>query len=170
MSNYSTVGESGRVDDVRPAGERGLSGILFGTRPEIAPLIARLTIGAVMFPHGTQKLFGWFSGYGFNATLNAFTQSMHIPKPLAALAILTEGIAPILLILGLLSRVAALGIIGIMLGAIMIVHAPNGFFMNWFGNQKGEGYEYHLLVIGLCLIVVLRGGGLFSADRAIIRR
>jgi putative oxidoreductase len=143
---------------------------LFKTNDRIAPLIARLTLGLVMFPHGAQKVLGWYGGYGFSGTLHFFTQQMHIPALLAFLAIAAEFAGSLGLITGLFSRVAALGIATNMIVAIEMVHKANGFFMNWYGNQKGEGYEYHLLVIGLALIVLIHGAGKLSLDTLVARR
>ncbi len=139
--------------------------LLARTTDSSAPLIARLALGIVMFPHGAQKVPGWFGGYGFTGTMNAFTQHMHIPAPLAFLAIMAEFAGSLGLIIGCLSRVAAFGLAVNMVVAIATVHAANGFFMNWLGNQKGEGFEYHLLAIGLALVVMLHGGGRWSLDR-----
>src|ERR1700739_5033896 len=143
--------------------------LLCKTNDSFAPVIARLTLGIVMFPHGAQKVLGWFGGYGFNGTMNFFTQQLHIPAPLAFLAIATEFAGSICLILGFLSRLAALCMGIEMVVAIAKVHAVNGFFMNGYGKQKGEGYEYHLLVIGLALIVLFYGAGKVSLDRLISR-
>jgi putative oxidoreductase len=138
---------------------------LLKTDNHSAQLIARLTLAAVMFPHGAQKALGWFGGYGFSGTMNFFTQQMHVPAPLAFLAIAAEFAGSIGLLVGCLSRVAAFGIATNMAVAILTVHAANGFFMNWYGNQKGEGFEYHLLVLGLALTVIISGGGKWSIDR-----
>ena len=143
---------------------------LLATGDELAPLIARLTLAAVMFPHGAQKVLGWFGGYGFAGTYQAFTEQMHIPAPFALLAIAAELLGPIGLALGLLGRVAALGIASVMAVAILMVHGQFGFFMNWFGGQKGEGFEYHILALGLALIVMVRGSGALSVDRALAPR
>ncbi len=143
--------------------------LLCKTSNSFAPLLARLTLGLVMFPHGAQKTLGWFGGYGFSGTMNSFTQQMHIPAPLAFLAIAAEFAGSIGLILGCFSRVAAFGIATNMVVAILTVHAANGFFMNWFGAQKGEGFEYHLLAIGLAFIVFIYGAGKFSLDALISR-
>ena len=142
---------------------------LFQTNQSFAPLIARLALGVVMFPHGAQKMLGWFGGHGFSATMHAFTTMMHIPVVFAFLAILAEFAGSLGLITGLLSRISALGIGVNMVVAIVKVHAANGFFMNWSGHQKGEGIEYHLLAIGLALIVLLYGGGKWSLDRLIAK-
>lgn len=141
--------------------------LLFKTNNSTAPLIARLMLGLVMFPHGAQKTLGWFGGYGFSGTMNFFTDTMHIPAALAFLAILAEFAGSLGLIAGLFSRVAAFGITSVMTVAILSSHAANGFFMNWYGNQKGEGFEYHLLAIGLALIVLIHGGGKASLDSVI---
>ncbi len=140
------------------------------THRRFAPLAARLTLGLVMFPHGAQKALGWFGGYGFSGTMGFFTQSMHLPAPLAFLAIAAEFLGSLGLIVGLFSRLAALGIAANMVVAILTVHAANGFFMNWAGNQKGEGFEYHLLALGLALIVMVQGAGAASLDGLIAPR
>src|SRR5690242_17746516 len=126
--------------------------------------VLRLTLGVVFFAHGAQKMLGWFGGYGYSGTMHFFTSS-GIPAPLAFLAIAAEFFGGLGLILGLLGRVAALGITVNMLVAIAAVHAKVGFFMNWAGNQKGEGFEYHLLAIAIGLAVILRGSGALSLDR-----
>ena len=140
---------------------------ILSTHGGIAALIARLTLGLVMFPHGAQKMLGWFGGYGFTGTMGFFTGMMHIPALFALLAILAEFLGSLGLIVGLFSRVAALGIAVNMVVAILMVHSANGFFMNWFGKQAGEGFEYHLLAIGLALIVLIQGGGAVSLDQVI---
>jgi putative oxidoreductase len=144
--------------------------LLLKTTDDVAPLLARLTLGLVMFPHGAQKMLGWFGGYGFSGTMGFFTGTMHIPALLAFLAILAEFAGSIALIIGGLSRVAAFGIAAVMTVAIVTTHFANGFFMNWFGNQKGEGFEYHLLALGLALIVMLCGAGKASLDALIARQ
>lgn len=144
--------------------------LLTRTNDNLAPTVARLTLGLVMFPHGAQKALGWFGGYGFKGTMDFFTGTMHIPAAFAFLAIAAEFAGSIALIAGLFSRVAAFGIAAVMAVAIATVHLGNGFFMNWYGNQKGEGYEYHLLALGLALIVIIHGGGKASLDTLIARR
>jgi putative oxidoreductase len=138
---------------------------IISTQCSIAPLIARLTLGVVMFPHGAQKALGWYGGHGFAGTMGFFTGMMHIPAFLAVLAIAAEFLGSLGLIVGLFSRIAAFGIAVNMVVAILTVHVANGFFMNWMGTQKGEGFEYHLLAIGLALIVMIQGGGAFSLDK-----
>jgi putative oxidoreductase len=142
---------------------------LFRTDDAISTLLLRLTLGAVFFPHGAQKVLGWFGGHGFNGTMGFFTGTLHIPALFAFLAIAAEFAGSIALIVGLGTRVAALGIASTMVVAIAMVHAQFGFFMNWAGVQKGEGYEYHLLAIGIALALMLCGGGKWSLDAAISR-
>jgi putative oxidoreductase len=127
--------------------------------------IVRLTLGLVMFPHGAQKLLGWFGGQGFAATMKGMT-GMGMPAALVILVIAVEFLGSLSLIFGCLGRLSALGYIGLMLGAIFMVHLPNGFFMNWMGHQKGEGFEYHLLVIGIALAILVKGSGSLSIDRS----
>ena len=138
---------------------------LLSTNPDAGTVAARIALGAIMIPHGFQHALGLFGGYGFGGTLAWMTKTLGFPAPLAALAIATELIAPFALVLGLAGRLAALGIIGIMAGAIT-THAPNGFFMNWFGGLPAgvEGFEYHLLAIGLGAVVALNGSGALSVD------
>jgi len=143
---------------------------LFKTNNSFAPTLARITLGLVMFPHGAQKVLGWFGGYGFHGSMNFFTEQMHIPAVFAVLAIAAEFLGSLGLITGFLSRIAALGIAMNMIVAVKMVHAANGFFINWFGNQKGEGYEYHILAVGLALIVIIYGAGKASVDAAIAGR
>jgi putative oxidoreductase len=142
---------------------------LVQTDRALAPAIARVALGAVMLPHGMQKLFGWFGGHGLAATYGFFTTQLGIPGPLAALAIALEIVAPLALLLGAFTRAAALGIIAVMVGAIVVVHLPHGFFMNWEGAKAGEGFEYHLLAIALGLACVIAGGGRASVDRVLMR-
>ncbi len=143
---------------------------LLHTDADPVGLALRLTLGVVMFPHGAQKLLGWFGGPGLQATLDFFSQALGIPAPIALLVVFVEFFGAIALILGVFSRVAALAIGVEMLVAILMVHLPNGFFMNWFGNQAGEGFEYHLLALGLAVAILLKGSGVFSLDRKLEER
>ena len=139
---------------------------LLRTSDELAPAAARLTLGLVLLPHGAPHVVGWFGGYGFHGTLGWMADTLGFPAPLAVLALITEITAPVALVLGLGARVAALGIVGLMLGALS-THVPNGFFMNWFGALPPgqEGFEYHLIAIALAGTVVLQGSGAWSLDR-----
>jgi putative oxidoreductase len=138
---------------------------IYATDDSAATAILRLVLGIVFFAHGAQKMLGWFGGFGFAGTMGFFTGMMHIPAPLAFLAIAAEFFGGIGLILGFLTRIAAFGIGVNMLVAIMTVHHNFGFFMNWTGTQKGEGFEFHLLVLAMVALLMIRGGGAFSIDR-----
>jgi putative oxidoreductase len=140
---------------------------LFQTTDDKVLTVLRLVLGVVFFAHGSQKMLGWFGGYGFKGTMRFFTQAMHIPAVFAFLAIAAEFFGGLGLLLGLLSRIAAFGIAVTMLVAIFMVHLPNGLFMNWTGQQKGEGIEYHLIILAVTLALMIRGAGAFSLDRAV---
>lgn len=140
---------------------------LFQTNDDAALLILRVLLGVVFFPHGMQKLFGWFGGYGFSGTYGFFTGTMGIPAIFAVLAILAEGLGCLGLITGFLTRLSALGIGTNMVAAVLMIHHKFGFFMNWDGKQAGEGIEYHLLVIAIALALIIKGGGKWSVDKAI---
>ncbi len=143
---------------------------VFATEDTWSGLLLRLTLGVVMFPHGAQKLLGWYGGFGFSGTMGFFTEQMHIPSVLAFLVIIAESFGSLGLIVGFLTRVAAAGMVAVMVGAIAMVHWPHGFFMNWFGKQQGEGFEYHVLVIGIGLTLLLIGGGKWSVDGELAKR
>lgn len=140
---------------------------LIKTNDSVGLTILRLLLGIVFLAHGSQKMLGLFGGSGFSATMRMFENGQHIPPVLAFLAIAAEFFGGIGLILGLLSRVAAFGIFVNMVVAIKTVHIHNGFFMNWSGKQAGEGYEYHLLVLGMTAAIMIMGAGAFSLDRLI---
>jgi putative oxidoreductase len=141
---------------------------LLKTDNDLAALIARVALALVIFPHGAQKALGWFGGGGFRTTMDGFAH-MGIPAPLAFLAIVAEFAGSIGLVLGCLSRIAAFGVLCNMVVAAALVSAPHGFFMNWYGDQKGEGFEFHILAAGLALVVLVRGGGAMSVDRLVSR-
>lgn len=143
--------------------------MIFGTQNDYTGLIMRLVLGGVMLPHGLQKVFGMFGGAGLQATMNSFTAKMGLPAPVAVLVILAESAGALGLIFGFCTRLCALGIAMVMGGAIFLVHWQHGFFMNWFGRQAGEGFEYHLLAIGLAVALLLHGGGKWSLDQRIAR-
>jgi putative oxidoreductase len=136
---------------------------LLSTTPDPVVALARIVLGLVILPHGLQKLLGWFGGGGVRGTLAGFA-SMGIPAPLASLAIAAESLGAVALILGLYGRIAALGIAVVMAVAALRVHRPHGFFMNWYGQSKGEGFEFHLLALALALAVIWRGSGAASLD------
>lgn len=128
---------------------------------------ARIVLGVVLFAHGAQKLLGWYGGPGLRNTLQTLTSYVKLPKALAVLVVLLEFFGGLALIVGFFSRLAALGILAVMLGAIATVHYAHGLFTNWAGEKKGHGFEYHLLAIALALVVITKGGGAFSLDHAI---
>lgn len=137
---------------------------LLATRPDGALTLLRIALGTVMFAHGAQKLFGWFGGYGFDGTMGFFTQQMGIPPVFAVLAIVAEFFGALGLIFGFFTRVAAFGIASVLATAMVMVHIPNGFFMNWSGSQAGEGIEFFVLAIPVALTLVWKGAGAFSID------
>jgi len=137
---------------------------LLQTNDDVSMLILRVLLGIVFIPHGMQKLLG------FSGVMQMFTAQLGIPTLFAFLAIMTEILGPVGLITGLLTRVTALAIGVEMAVAVYMIHWQNGFFMNWFGNQKGEGFEYHILVIAIAVVLMIRGGGKWSIDRALSSR
>ena len=142
---------------------------LLKTDNSVATFLVRVALGAVFLPHGAQKVLGWFGGHGFTGTLGFFTGTLGIPTILALLAIAAEFLGAIALLFGLFTRVAAFGIAAVMAVA-MSMHWQHGFFMNWFGNQKGEGIEFHILALVMAIFLVIRGGGALSFDGAISQK
>ena len=138
---------------------------LFYTNPDWIETLIRITLGVVFFAHGAQKLLGWFGGSGLKETMRTMHQFLGLPIPMAFLAIATEFFGGAGLMVGLLSRVAALGIGVTMVVAILMVHGRYGLFLNWFGDRKGHGIEYHLLAIALAAVIIVRGAGAASLDR-----
>lgn len=136
---------------------------LVATGDSFASTVLRLALGFMILPHGLQKTLGWFGGYGFKGTLGYLTGQVGAPWIFALLAILAESVGGLMLIAGFGTRVAALGVGGVMLVAAS-QHWSNGFFMNWFGNQKGEGVEFHLLALGMVVALLILGGGKWSVD------
>ena len=138
---------------------------IFNTNNDFTGLILRLTLGLILLPHGAQKMLGLFGGYGFTRTMGFFTETMHLPWIVGFLVIIIEFIGALALITGFASRIWSALTILLFTGIILTSHLDNGFFMNWFGNQKGEGYEYHLLIIGLALALFVNGSGKYSIDK-----
>lgn len=135
------------------------------TDATLAPVALRLVLAITMFPHGAQKLLGWFGGYGFEGTMGFLTDTIGMPWLAAFGVILIEFFGPIFLLLGLGTRAFGAAFAALMVGAIATVHWTHGFFMNWSGQQQGEGFEYHLLVIAIGVALALTGGGRWSLDR-----
>lgn len=131
-------------------------------------LVARLALGIVLFPHGAQKLLGWFGGYGFQGTMGFLTGAAGLPYIVALLVILIEFFGALFLITGFATRLAALGVIVNFIGVVLTAQLHNGFFMNWYMQpNKGEGLEYFILLFGLAVIALIAGGGKASMDAAI---
>jgi putative oxidoreductase len=140
---------------------------LVHTNNDVAIMVIRIMLGLVFFPHGMQKLTTMFGGYGFTGTMGFFTDKLGVPAVFAFLAIMAEGVGWLGLVTGFLTRIAAFGIGVNMAVAVYLLHWQNGFFMNWFGNQKGEGFEYHLLVIAMVIALIIKGGGALSVDKVL---
>lgn len=142
---------------------------LLATNGDWVLTVARVVLGVAFFVHGSQKLLGWFGGHGLSATIKTFRDQMGIPAPLTYLAIAAEFFGGLGLIIGLLTRVAALGIAITMVVAMLKVHLKFGFLLNWFGDKQGHGVEYHLLAIALAIVIIVHGAGAFSLDRVLYR-
>lgn len=166
-STWTAAGPAGTTGR---ASARGWLHALLATDRSMTALVLRLTLAVVMFPHGAQKMLGWFGGPGFGGEMSILTDAVGLPSVIAFLVIVIEFFGSIGLALGFLSRIAAAGIASVMIGAVLTAHLKFGFFMNWFGNQAGEGFEYHILAIGLALALLVTGSGALSLDRALIGR
>ncbi|MBS4065402.1 DoxX family protein [Lacibacter sp. MH-610] len=142
---------------------------LFKTNNDYTGLLLRFAIGIVLFPHGAQKLLGWYGGYGFTGTMQFFTETVGLPWIIGLLVIVIEFFGSLLVLMGLGSRLAAVMIAFLSVGIIFTSHIQYGFFINWSGNQKGEGYEYFLLLIGLCLALLVNGSGKLSLDKVLAK-
>lgn len=138
---------------------------IFSTSNDWFPLVLRVFLGLVIFPHGAQKLLGWFGGYGFIGTMGFFTDTVGLPWIIGFLIINLEFFGSFALIAGIATRLVTTGFTFLALGIVFTSHIQNGFFMNWFGNQPGEGYEYFLLWIAISISLVLTGGGKYSLDK-----
>jgi len=140
---------------------------MLGTDGDWVITIVRIVLGVVFFAHGAQKALGWFGGAGLLSTVRVFREQLRIPAPLALLSVAAEFLGGLGLIVGLLSRIAALGIAVVMIVALVAVHGKFGFFMNWYGEKQGHGIEYHILVLALALAVMVKGAGAFSLDQVL---
>jgi putative oxidoreductase len=140
---------------------------ILGTNDDWVITIVRVVLGVVFFAHGAQMALGWFGGAGLQSTVRTFRENLHIPAPLALLSVAAEFLGGLGLIVGLLSRIAAFGIAVVMSVALLVVHRKFGFFMNWFGEKQGHGIEYHVLVLALALIVMIKGAGAVSLDQVL---
>jgi putative oxidoreductase len=155
------------ADRYEPNSARRAMHTLLATDRSSLLTLLRITLGAVMLPHGLQKTMGWFGGYGFTGTMGFFA-SIGIPAFFGFLAIAAETAGAVALIAGVTTRIAAFGI-GTTLLVASTMHKANGFFMNWSGQQKGEGVEFHLLGIAIAVALMIGGAGRFSVDRAITK-
>lgn len=144
--------------------------LLFTTNDSYAPTILRLLLGTVLFAHGAQKLLGWFGGYGFEGTMGFFTGTVGLPWIVGFLVIVIEFFGSLSLLLGFATRLWSISMIFLFVGIMVTSHLSNGFFMNWYGSQKGEGIEYFLLSIGMALSLVVSGAGKLSIDRLLFRK
>ena len=142
---------------------------LLATDAGLAAPLLRFFLALAMFPHGAQKLLGWFGGYGLEGTLGFMTEQIGLPWIVALSVVLLEFFGPLLLLAGLGTRLVGAAFAAIMVGAIGSVHMSHGFFMNWSGQAAGEGFEYHLLVIALGLTLMITGAGRWSLDGKLTR-
>jgi putative oxidoreductase len=142
---------------------------LLDTRHDTTLLFQRLVLALVIGAHGVQKAFGWFGGFGFEGTMRFFTETLGVPAIFGLLIILGETLGVVGLIAGAGTRIAAAGVTASMLGAIALVHWKFGFYMNWGGNLGGEGFELHLLALGLSIPLLVRGGGAYAIDSFVLR-
>lgn len=140
------------------------------TNNQLGPVLVRLALGVVIFALGAQKALGWYGGGGWSGTIGFLTTQLGVPAVIAALVILGEFLGAIALLTGTLTRMAAAGIALIMVGAVLMVHLPHGFFMNWGGTQAGEGFEYGILAIAMALSLIVTGAGRWSVDHALAAR
>jgi putative oxidoreductase len=143
---------------------------LLQTRADWVPTLQRVTLGGVVLGHGMQKALGWFGGGGVSGTVAFFQNALHLPAAVALLVTFSDFVGSLALIAGFMTRVAAVGTGLVMVGAVVTLHASNGFFMNWFGNQAGEGYEFHLLALALVFALVRAGGGRASLDAKLAQK
>lgn len=143
---------------------------IFNTKNDWTGLVARLTIGIVLFPHGAQKMLGAFGGYGFSGTIGFFTDTMNLPWIIGFTVIVIEFFGALSLIFGIAGRIWSALTVILFIGIVFTSHLEHGFFMNWFGNQPGEGYEFHLLMIGLAIATFINGSGKYSIDYFIANR
>ena len=157
--------------DWRPRTQASLWHWIAGTEASASQALLRLTLALVLLPHGAQHLFGAFGGYGFTATVAWMTGPLGIPAPLAVAGILLEFFGPLLLLVGVASRLVGLAL-AVFMATAGSTHLPNGFFMNWLGNLPAgvEGFEYHLLAVSIAVAIAVNGGGSFSVDRRLSRQ
>jgi len=137
---------------------------IIATNNDFTLLLLRISLGIVMMAHGLQKAFGWFGGFGWKNSINYFTGTIGLPVVLAAFVILIESVGAVLLIAGVAARINAFLMIIVIIGAFFADHLQNGFYMNWFGIHKGEGYEFDILFWAIAIMIVIKGAGKWSFD------
>src|SRR6476620_11712262 len=142
---------------------------IFKTYNNWSPTILRLILGLVLLGHGSQKFLGWFGGYGVDGTMDFFTGKIGLPWIIGFLVIVIEFFGSISLLLGFATRLWSISMVILFIGIIYTSHIQNGFFMNWFGNQRGEGYEFFLLAIAISTSLVFTGSGKYSVDCLLIK-
>src|ERR687889_2241359 len=143
-------------------------GRLLQTEQSYVLVVLRVALAIVIFPQGAQKLLGWFGGPGVDGTLQLFA-ALGVPAGIAVLVIVSDFFGSLALAIGLVGRIAAFGTTMVMLGAMVMVHGPNGFFLNWNGDQAGEGIQFHLLVLAVSGVLMVKGSGAWSIDRLLRR-
>jgi putative oxidoreductase len=144
--------------------------ILYKTNEHTSGLIMRITLASVMLPHGCQLLFGWFGGMGFSASMDYFTQAEGLPWVVGCMVILLQSLGSVFILAGFLSRFFAFAMTCLFIGMVVTSHWQHGFFMNWMGNQGGEGFEFHVLAIGLSLGLLASGSGAYSIDASLTKK
>lgn len=135
---------------------------------DFALLLIRLGLAIVFFAHGAQKIFGWFGGPGLSGWVH-YMKSQGMPVAIPYLVAFGELLGAVALVFGFLTRVAAAGLLIEMLGGILVVHRKFGFFMNWNGTLKGEGFEYTLTLAIVLLSLLVAGAGDYSLDASVFR-
>lgn len=144
--------------------------IFFKTNEHLSGLIVRITLAFVMLPHGCQLLFGWFGGFGFTGTMNYFTQVEGLPWMIGFLVIALQFFGALAILVGFMGRFFAMAMAVLFFGMVVTSHWQHGFFMNWMGNQQGEGFEFHVLAIGLSLALLVSGSGAYSVDARLTKQ
>jgi putative oxidoreductase len=142
---------------------------IISTEDDKVLTLLRVALAIMVFPHGAQKLLGWFGGFGFSGTMGFLTQQMHIPAALALLVFAAEFFGALGVFFGFLGRIAAFGIAVDLTVVAVMAHLPNGFFLNYSGQQKGEGVEFLIVPVATAIAIVIRGSGAWSIDRALMR-
>lgn len=142
----------------------------FSTTNDGMLTLLRIAAGFIVLAHGVQKLFGWFGGHGVTATMDSFEQWFDLPGFVTLLVIMSDSGGALFLMIGFATRFMASSIALVMLGAIALVHGRWGFYMNWYSERRGEGFEFHLLILAIMIVLIVRGGGRASVDLWLAQR